>query len=400
MIYDYIIIGAGISGLYNAYLLDKKYSVLVLEKNDYIGGRIKEVKFHNTIIKLGAGVSQGKNINVLNLLKLLKVPYTTGISIKSIITNINDFNINHFNINDFNINNAIKLIKAKYTELDKSLLYKMTFGQFLEKYFGKKFKLNYIKHSGYTDFINSDITYHIKYYPIEDHLTKDNILVYLKWSDLINKLKQNLTIKLNTNVINVYRNDYFCVNTKDTTYYSRKIIFALSIKPLNHLIKNLHTGINYKKYIGVVKYMRIYTYHKNGHNFKNDQIKGYNILVDKNPLQKIIIISDKILMASYCDGANALYWNTMPQGELKNTLLYWLRKIEHNTTEIDDVLCKFWDEGVHYYKPHKHIKNMIKKLQNPGKDIYVVGEVVSFRHGWVEGAISSVNIIYKKMHLK
>ena len=68
MIYDYIIIGAGISGLYNAYLLDKKYSVLVLEKNDYIGGRIKEVKFHNTIIKLGAGVSQGKNINVLNLL--------------------------------------------------------------------------------------------------------------------------------------------------------------------------------------------------------------------------------------------------------------------------------------------------------------------------------------------
>ena len=31
MIYDYIIIGGGISGLYSAYLLNKKYNVLVVE---------------------------------------------------------------------------------------------------------------------------------------------------------------------------------------------------------------------------------------------------------------------------------------------------------------------------------------------------------------------------------
>ena len=223
-------------------------------------------------------------------------------------------------------------------------------------------------------------------------------MIYLQWANLINKLKENLKIKLNTDVINVYRNDYFCVNTKDKTYYSHKIIFALSINPLNHLIKNLNTGINYKKYIGVVKYMRIYTYHKNGHNFTNDQIKGYNILVDKNPLQKVIIISDKILMAAYCDGANALYWNKMQQTGMKYKLLYWLRKIEPTTNEIDDILCKFWNDAVHYYKPHKHIKNMVKKLQNPGNDIYVIGELVSFRHGWVEGAIESVNTIYNKMH--
>ena len=36
MIYDYIIVGCGISGLYSAYLLNKNYKVLVLEKNDYI----------------------------------------------------------------------------------------------------------------------------------------------------------------------------------------------------------------------------------------------------------------------------------------------------------------------------------------------------------------------------
>jgi len=388
MIYDYIIIGGGISGLYNAYLLNKQYNVLVLEKNDYIGGRIKEVKFHNTIVKLGAGVSQGKNKNVFNLLNKLKVPYTTGSSIKSIISKKNDFNIN----------NAIKLIKAKYNEIkNHNDITTLTFSQFLEKYFGKKFKSNYIKYSGYIDYINSDITYHIKYYPIEDHLTKEISMIYLQWTNLINKLKQNITIKLNTDVTNVYKDNNYCVCTKDTIYYSKKIIFALSINPLNHLIKKLNTGINYKQYIGVIKYMRIYTYHKNGHNFKNNNIKGYNILVDKNPLQKIIVISDKILMATYSDGKNALYWNKMSITELKKNLLFWLRKIEVNTSDVDDVLCKFWDEAVHYYKPNKDIKTFVKKLQNPIKNVFVVGEVVSLRHGWVEGAISSVNSVYKKM---
>ena len=56
MIYDYIILGGGISGIYSSYILSKKYNVLILEKNDYMGGRIKEVDFHGTLIKLGAGI--------------------------------------------------------------------------------------------------------------------------------------------------------------------------------------------------------------------------------------------------------------------------------------------------------------------------------------------------------
>ena len=107
------------------------------------------------------------------------------------------------------------------------------FCQFLEKYFGKKFKSNYIKYSGYNDYIKSDITYHIKYYPIEDHSTRYANKIFLKWDDLIDKLKQNINIKLNTNVTNVIRSDasHYTICTKDTIYYSKKIIFALSIIP-------------------------------------------------------------------------------------------------------------------------------------------------------------------------
>ena len=94
----------------------------------------------------------------------------------------------------------------------------------------------------------------------------------------------------------------------------------------------------------------------------------------------------------------------MNNDELKIKLLYWLRKIEPTTTEIDDTICKFWDEAVHFYKPNSNIKKTVKKLQNPIKNVYVVGEMVSLRHGWVisdfvkskiwvEGAIQSVDNI-------
>ncbi|MCD6381044.1 MAG: FAD-dependent oxidoreductase, partial [Candidatus Odinarchaeota archaeon] len=39
MLYDIIVVGAGFSGLCSAALLSKKYNVLVLEKNEYLGGR-------------------------------------------------------------------------------------------------------------------------------------------------------------------------------------------------------------------------------------------------------------------------------------------------------------------------------------------------------------------------
>lgn len=47
--YDYVIIGGGISGLYCRYLLSK-YNVLLLEKENYIGGRAIEKNFTKNIL--------------------------------------------------------------------------------------------------------------------------------------------------------------------------------------------------------------------------------------------------------------------------------------------------------------------------------------------------------------
>ena len=101
-------------------------------------------------------------------------------------------------------------------------------------------------------------------------------------------------------------------------------------------------------------------------------------------------------MSSYSDTNYAKYWNKMYHKLNKENfyilLLYWLRKIDKNITDIDDIYFMYWEQGVHYYKPlgNNKINNVLKKLQHPCNNVYVVGEMVSLRHGWVDGALGSV----------
>jgi monoamine oxidase len=57
----------------------------------------------------------------------------------------------------------------------------------------------------------------------------------------------------------------------------------------------------------------------------------------------------------------------------------------------------FWEEGTHFYKPlpkeYKNRKDFIKVAQHPQDNIWVIGEVVSLKQGWVNGALESVQNI-------
>ena len=81
MIYDIIIIGGGISGLYSAYLIKKYYpkkTFLILEQNKkkYIGGRIHTEIFNGVEVVCGAGIGRkDKDILLMNLLKELNLKY-------------------------------------------------------------------------------------------------------------------------------------------------------------------------------------------------------------------------------------------------------------------------------------------------------------------------------------
>ena len=173
-IYDYIIIGGGIAGLYSAYKLSNKYKVLVLEKENYLGGRVQEVNFHGNTIKLGAGIAAKNNHHLLKLLNKLKIKYN------SVTGNINVISNSDYYTKKYH-NNIIKQVKGKVKELtNKNIDYgHLTFKQFMYKYFNKKDVDNYFLHSEYNDYLDGDVNYHIKYYPIIDNSFSPYQIIYL-----------------------------------------------------------------------------------------------------------------------------------------------------------------------------------------------------------------------------
>lgn len=388
--YDYVIIGGGIAGLYANYLLNNKYNTLLLEKNSYFGGRAKDIEWHSNIIKLGAGIVESQmklkhgyepisNVNLLGLIKKLKIPKVIFKSEKKTLES--EFDMSHANTEIIKLYNKLKREK-------NNDIYILTFSQFLKKYFSDEFFKNYKKNSEDTDFFESDITYYIKYYDIKDNENKKYKGISIKWNDLIEKLTLNNCVN-NFRVDSIIKKkDYFLINN---IIKSKNIIFATTLKELQYF--NNLLNIDYSKYIGSVPFFRIYAYYKNGYNM--NKLPAPFTIVD-NELQKIININEKILMVGYGDSKNANYWNSISKMSKKQQIRIIedkLNELDLNLGKIDDIIIQYWETGVHYFKPIKNEKfrDILKKLSHPSNGIYIIGEMVSKKQGWVEGAVESVN---------
>ena len=90
------IIGTGISGLTTAYLLNRKYDIVVFEKNNYVGGHTHThlIESNGTSIAVDSGfivyneVTYPNFINLLDQLGVERQKTTMGFSVKSIEKNL------------------------------------------------------------------------------------------------------------------------------------------------------------------------------------------------------------------------------------------------------------------------------------------------------------------------
>ena len=72
--YDFIIIGAGISGLYAAFKLKKQnYKVLVLEAASEVGGTWKSIPYLNSVYELGPNTILSNSVELFELIKELNL---------------------------------------------------------------------------------------------------------------------------------------------------------------------------------------------------------------------------------------------------------------------------------------------------------------------------------------
>lgn len=395
MYYDVIIIGAGISGLYTAYKIKNKYpeiNFIILESNskEYIGGRTRTELFYEHDIAPGAGILKKDTDKLtIKLLKQLQIKFSESPSIIEYSNQFGEF---------LDVLKVIKILKKEYKKYsDKNA----TFQKFGKEILGKELYNKFIESNIYDDFEHISAEEVLYEYEFDK---PGSINIYLNWGEVIHKLIKFIDIKnirTSTEIIKIKKlNDKFAViSKKGTKFFCNNIVMATTIESVQKL---LHLPI-YNEIHGS-PCIRIYgKFDSNSSKIMAKYVKHFTIM--PSVLHNIIPISPSngIYMIAYSDEEQAKYLrkyidNTEDNCNILSELLKKSLGIKEDLKLIG-IKGYYWKTSVHFYEPrnkkiYKTRDHFIYKAQHPKEGVYVVGECVSNRQGWVEGAISSVEKIF------
>jgi len=393
-----IIVGGGISGLYAAYKLKEKNpseKVLVLEKQSrkYAGGRTGNDLFRGTNIVTGAGVGRKKkDILLRRLLKELDI-------------DVGEFKASHHYADTIQKKCSVKDTFLELKKAYGSETNHRTFKEFALSVLGEQKYKNFITCSGYSDYENEDAYSTIYQYGFDDNYAEWTGL-YIPWDKLIRSLMHkigfsNILFGHGVEKIKIVK-DGFEVITKTEVFNASKVILASTIDTvLKILPRQLEKGL-YKQIHGQ-PFLRTYGQFSKG---SQEVLKKFvpALTIVPGPIQKIIPmdVENGIYMICYSDNKSATLLNNFSSDKKENRD-FFARLLEkslgapENSLRLLSVKGYYWPIGTHYYEPlgpdFKNRKDFIKKAQNPYKNLFIVGEMISNNQGWVEGALDSVERI-------
>jgi protoporphyrinogen oxidase len=406
--YDFIIIGAGISGLYAAYQLKQKYPKIrlcILEKEHRIGGRMGSEKFHGVSIAMGAGVGREKDVLLKKLLKELDIPYSK-----------HEYQCRDLNPHPVSVMETIRHLRSEYRKNPSEAIGK-TFQQYATQKLGKTRYDSFLISAGYTDYEKEDVYETLYHYGMEDNEPGWNLLS-ISWNDLLKALLQKIgrnhiftgqeVTELKTK--EQTDDDLFHIvsqhGTQRREWKTANVILATTIQTIQHMLSNHHPfPTHLYNQIHCQPFLRIYAQASNTSIPVLKQYIPMTTLVS-GPIHKIIPISPKkgIYMIVYTDNQGALDLKKYTENTAENRQT-WSRKIEEcfglqkGAVEFMDIRSYYWSCGTHYYSPLEktdEIKtraDFIRRTQSPMDNLWVVGEMISTKQGWVEGALESVQAV-------
>jgi hypothetical protein len=401
--YDIIIIGAGLAGLYSAYNIKKmspKTKLLVLESNKrpYIGCRIGNDVFYGETVVVGAGVGRKDTDELLiKLLKELNIkykPFITSMHYSKQIKNIVD------------VKKYLVSLRAIYN------LYKrppsITFKKFATYHLGVEKYKDFVTSSGYSDYENEDVYEVLYHYQMEDNADGWTAL-QIPWNELVSSLCNKIgyqNILPSTKVEHITKIQYNPCMFELTAlkqniikkYICNKVIVATRINTIQKLFPKLKI---YKEIHGQ-PFLYIYAkFDTKSSEIMSQLVPTYTIV--PGHLQKMIPFSKSVYMIAYADNKNAELLQKHNENTHENRV-FFSKKIEKslgiipNTLKIIAIKDYYWPVGTHYYEPldlkqYNSRTEFISDAQHPEPGVLVVGEVVSRRQGWTEGALSSVHAV-------
>ena len=373
--YDVIVIGAGISGLYATWKLEKQgLNVLLLEKKDRIGGRLKTVERNGKKFDVG-----GIRYSLAHHKKLAKL-------CKELLIDNNEHKIYPQHKKDVSfIKKTLRTISSSFSEKE---LKSNTVEYFLRRIESGSQADRFIKAWGYSGNLQNAQAYW--FLKSTSSMYNDGRMYYMKsgFGNLISILRKNIQseIKTTCGVHNIEKDigdvkvGFKVLMEDKTVYHSKKVICALPPEALfkmnyfdkHKTILSTVTSNNYIRIFGEIETKVMFLSHSG-----NDLIP------------QTISRGDGIVQLAYADSKRAEY--------LRNSYL-------HGNFPIKEIVEKFqlgsdpkwvesfyWKNGTHYWNPYVDVENTYKSILNPDSDLFIVGEAFSKKQAWIEGALETVD---------
>lgn len=423
--YDIIIVGGGISGLYMAHkCVQDGYNVLLLEKENRLGGRI-ETKYNkgpdkNLQYDCGPARISSHHHRSLKLIKYFKLqtgeiqPFRkhrhintdgsvilekdkSSAYIKEIIDEVNsnkEYNIGYLQSITFNT------LCNKILGHNDSLK--------LEHMFGYDAEFKYCNAYDAIEMFKRDFQEVGTYFNLKDGLES---LINALINDIEEKaLKNKVKIKFlkNQKILKFHFKKVATIKTKNGEIYEgKKLIWAIPKKALEEIdgwTPNQRKLFNTVQPISLHRIFCQFPYDKKT---SISWLTNVDRTTTNNAIRQFIPIGTNkgFAQVSYSDSYYADYWkHYLDKGKvhLSQELLTNLRivfpEISNivNPTFIDSA---YWPEGVHMWQPGVNSININKRIQHIGEEMkvpmYIIGEAYSMHQCWIEGALQTVDEVYK-----
>lgn len=427
---DYLIIGAGVTGLTTALKLlaqhpDKK--VVVLEKYGKLGGRVMTFKkdipgVAHVQWENGAGRIHSSHK------RLLKLVNHYGLHTAPISPDAEFRRCNHRGCAKPKPDHFEELLQTFITplqSLSRQTLGAHTLLQVASEIHGpEKAKSLFNQFPYYTEVHSLRADLALKTFAAEMG-TRNNYSVLIEgFSALIDSLAADIRTRGGhirpRHTLKTYKEHYdadgkfshieafveiYNPDTKETSQHTlnvRRLVLALHAEALRKL-KPLRTWTPLK-YLGSAPLIRIYAIFPKG---KNGRVWFDTIprTITTNTLRYVIPINpDKgIIMISYTDGLDTRPWFKLADSADPGAAAALQKKLmrEVRLTFGDDVpeplylKAHPWSVGTTYWKPGSYdVTAMSRAAHKVSPHVFVAGEAISLNQAWIEGALESVETLF------
>ena len=399
--YDYFIVGGGISGLYMYMKLhEQSDNIMLVEESDYFGGRIYQ--YHDNEISFPTGAARfnkyhNRVVSLMKQFQLLDFRKNRGISSDfAFIDDANEFNKSYRGKNGFMY---IDKVLSSADAFSKPQLQQWSFAELAKKVLTKKeleFMLKASGYSGQLKHMNANDAVQLFRTGIRNDLTYYAGLFHLLIEKMVTQLHiNNANMQLHTSVIDInYEEEkgcYIVSMNKKRKVAAKKVICCVPkhslmqftcFSPIYSILQNA---------VSCKSLCRVYAvFNERDVWFQELKTK----IVVNNPLRYIIPMDAEkgLIMISYSDDMYCEFWKSIQhsQKKLKDEIVKYVNStFQISIRQPKKVYVCYWECGVAYWNKGVDSEAVSQLVTNPLPNIYVCGENYSRQQSWVEGALES-----------